>query len=151
MSIGVITAMAKGDDKLRIQDAEFALLIGGPYDGLKLSRYAKKSSLVKDSQIGLPTPQYLDYFDSNATADSDLGVDYEIKFDAKCYNVEEKGKKYYYFSGDEVIAVYKATGVKRKYCDVFEKIPDSLVPLSKVLNVNIFKFDYYTTFDDIDS
>ena len=128
--------------KFRIDDAEFAILCGGPYDGLKLSMLGKERG--PDRQIGLPTPQFIKEFRDIPSRESDSSSAAEYEFVEFC-------AKDYSFTGDEIIAVYISTPIKKKYCEVFDDVPDKLKKLSSVLNVSIFKFDFYAKFSDIDA
>ena len=145
MILGV-TAMGQGKKKFRIQDTEFAVLVGGPYDGLKLSRVGKQNKYSKEPQIGLPTPQYLRTGEHET--ERSLAFVYDIVFEED-YEVEETTTQNFNLVGDEVIAVYTDTGVRKKYCEVFDRVPRKLKKLSRLLNVTTFKFDYYAQFRDI--
>jgi len=138
--------MGHGKKKFRIQDTEFAVLVGGPYDGLKLSRVGKQDNYSKEPQIGLPTPQYLRTGERETTGSLDFV--YDIVFEED-YETEETTTQNFSLVGDEIIAVYTATGSKRKYCEVFDRVPRKLKKLSSLLNVSLFKFDYYARFKDI--
>jgi len=139
--------MGRRKKKFRIQDAEFAVLIGGPYDGLKLSRVGSKSKILREPQIGLPTPQYLNKIEEPDLAQRASDVVYDIVFE-EGYE-ENPTPQYLEFEGEEVIAVYTATPRKKKYSEVFDTIPRKLKKLSTILNVTIFKFDFYARFRDI--
>ena len=73
---------------------------------------------------------------------------YDIVFEED-YETEETTTQNFSLVGDEIIAVYTATGSKRKYCEVFDRVPRKLKKLSSLLNVSLFKFDYYARFKDI--
>jgi len=144
------------EKKLRIHDAEFAVLIGGPYDGLKLSRLGQGDK--EGSQIGLPTPQFLQTLQPpEDSVEINTGEPYGFIYDIEFLDEYREHKssvsvtKHYSFSGDEVIAVYTSTGKKRKYDDLFEVVPRALKDLSTMLNVSIFKFDFYARFNDIEN
>ena len=145
----------EGHEKFKINDTEFAVLRGGPYDGLKLSRTGKSERAGRGNQIGLPTPQYIQKCfgidfngpGSNLSEEADFGPhpDSSYKF-VQC----DEANTEYEFKGDEVIAVYTASPLKKKYKDVFTKVTPQLEKFSGVLNVTVFLFDFYARFSDID-
>ena len=142
--MGERNSWGNGEAKFSIDNAEFAVLCGGPYDGLKLSRASRRSG-CKERQIGLPTPQFIKGIQGNGAEGGEEGVS-----NRQQYNFIEFDEANYTFNGDEVIAVYTSTLGKKKYSEVFDTIPPNLKNLSGVLNVTIFNFDFYAKFEDID-
>ena len=146
--MGAGTGWGGDDGKYRINDTEFAVLRGGPYDGLKLTRFGNGTS-SRENQIGLPTPQFIqsrtEQVDEYEADDELIGQNPDV-----AYRFVEFDTENYAFTGDETIAVYTAVSVKKKYDEVFDSIPPELRKFSSVLNVTLFNFDFYARFKDID-
>lgn len=135
---------------VRIQDAEFAVLYGGPYDGLKLSREGR--GVPSANQIGLPTPQYLHSFmefTKEKTPKTKIEPIYDIEY-SEGSTTEVVSAESFSFNGEETIAVYTDTTKKKKYSEIFDTVPKKLEKLSSVLNVSIFDFSFYAKLKDIE-